>query len=292
MLLSMKPVRILPAICLAALLLAAADTGAVQTRPFTGMVIEADREARILTVRAADAAEPFQVKVSPGDAAIGYTGETVRGQIVQYGQMSRLQRIWPDDPVDNEVARGINQRLHRDTLERGYRAIRQRGDYLPKFALYDQHGRLVTTDDLHGDYLVLNFIFTRCTVPTFCPAATSRMLRLQREAAEEGVRNLRLVTITFDPEYDTPGILRYYADSRGVNGDWHTFLTGDPQAIQDLMKQFGILIKEEQNTLTHTMNTLLVEPKGKIIFNRNGPRWSTAEFLERIIEHQRLRAQS
>ena len=264
---------------------------AAEPRPFAGTVLSADEAARTLTVlprKASDGAAPLTVKVSPGDAAIGYVERPVEGQLVHYGGQPRLQRIWPADPLAREHARQAAEALHRETLERGFRAVRQRGAYLPDFALWDQHGKLVTTDDLRGDYLVLNFIFTRCTVPTFCPAATSRMIRLQREAEEAGVENLRLITITFDPEYDTPGILRYYADTRGIDNDWHTFLTGDPQAIRDLMKQFGILTKEEDNTITHTMNTLLVDPRGKIVYNGHGSRWSTLDFLKRMQAHQAL----
>ena len=67
------------------------------------------------------------------------------------------------------------------------------------------------------------------------------MIDLQQQASMERMENFQLVTVTFDPEYDSPGMLRQYANQRGASFDNYHFLTGSKSAIEDLMRQFGIL---------------------------------------------------
>lgn len=243
----------------------------------------------VTTVKSADTAsnkltleDDTVVAVSAGDAQIGYVGKQIRGDLVQEGDTKRLDFIWPDDPVDVQVATGINKQLHRDTVTRGRKAFRGVGDYLPDFAFYDQNGDLVTAKSLQGKNLVMNFIFTRCAVATMCPAAIARMARLQRDIKESDLSNTRLVTFSFDPEYDTPGVMRLYGEQRGLDFSNYTLLTGDPNAMKDIIKQLGVLVIPQDETLNHTMATLLIDKNGKIIYRKDGSRWSTKDFLERL----------
>ena len=115
-----------------------------------------------------------------------------------------------------------------------------------------------------------------------CPAATARLVRLRRELQEGGIEGFHIVSITFDSDYDTPGILNEYGTQRGIDFSAHSLLTGDQAAIEDLMQQMGILILADGDTLDHTMATLLVDETGKIVFRKNGSRWTTQEFLDRL----------
>jgi protein SCO1/2 len=127
---------------------------------------------------------------------------------------------------------------------------------------------------------VLNFIFTRCRAATMCPASTTRMSELQALAREGGMEELHFVTITFDPEYDSPGILRQYADSYGLEHDNFHLLTATQELVDDLLRQFGILTMEEDGTINHTMATLLVDANGRVAFRKEGAKWTTEEFLK------------
>ena len=85
--------------------------------------------------------------------------------------------------------------------------IRTIGDTLPPFALYDQDGNIVTTDYFDGSVTVMNFIFSRCSVAEMCPASTMKMKKLQELAKKTDIEHIRFLSITLDPEFDSPEFL-------------------------------------------------------------------------------------
>jgi cytochrome oxidase Cu insertion factor (SCO1/SenC/PrrC family) len=103
---------------------------------------------------------------------------------------------------------------------------------VPDFALRERSGRLVTRDTLQGKVWIVDFIFTRCVEE--CPLVSTRMARLQEALAAE--TDLRLVSITVDPEHDTPEVLSRYAESFGAHAERWLFLTGDKAAIYRLAR--------------------------------------------------------
>ena len=260
--------------------------------PLEAQVIAADLESRSLHLRyeglmsdlpSGVPTDELKVAVGQGDALIGYVDRSIRGQLLNSEGRWRLERIWPATPDVERLMAKINRQLRRDTVTRGRKVFRSVGEYIPDFALYDQDGRMVTARQLRGKRIVLNFIFTRCMVPTMCPAATARMASLQREAHAAGVADLQLVTITFDPEYDTPGILKNYARTHALDTATFSLLTGPKRTIDDLMTQFGILTENEDGTIDHTMATLLIDARGRISYRREGSLWSADDFLERLL---------
>ncbi|MEK6712302.1 MAG: SCO family protein [Nitrospinota bacterium] len=104
---------------------------------------------------------------------------------------------------------------------------------VPDFALTDALGRAVGRKDLAGKVWVADLIFTRCT--DTCPLQSAEMARLQKEFA--GAKDLRLVSITTDPAYDTPAVLaRYAARYQADLGTW-LFLTGEEKDIARLARE-------------------------------------------------------
>jgi protein SCO1/2 len=115
-----------------------------------------------------------------------------------------------------------------------------------------------------------------------CPASTAKMMSAQRQAREAGVRNIQFVTITLDPAYDTPGVLREYADERGIDTGNFTFLTGPEGAIRDLLTQFGVIAEFQGGILKHTLATLLIDERGRIVWREDGSSWDPREFVARM----------
>jgi protein SCO1/2 len=101
---------------------------------------------------------------------------------------------------------------------------------VPHFALIERDGRTVTETDLKGSVSILTFIFTRCT--DSCPLQTARMSQLQRDIDDP---QLRLVSVTVDPLYDTPAVLTAYAARYGASQDRWLFLTGAPDVVWRFM---------------------------------------------------------
>jgi protein SCO1/2 len=105
-------------------------------------------------------------------------------------------------------------------------------DPAPTFALTNRDGRAVRSQDLAGKPWIADFIFTRC--PASCPLMTARMARLDRELARD--REVRLVSITVDPDHDTPAALERYAESYKAPPRW-LFLTGGKAEIYRISRQ-------------------------------------------------------
>jgi protein SCO1/2 len=174
----------------------------------------------------------------------------------------------------------LNQQLHDATAAMSRRQYVRKGDYIPNFAMIDQNGDFVQMRELRGKAFVLNFIFTRCQAPTMCPASTTRMSEMQELAREAGMADLDFVTITFDPDFDSPGVLRNYAKGYGLENENFHLLTANQEVVDDLLRQFGILTMEEDGTINHTMATLLVDANGRVAYRKEGSKWTAKEFLE------------
>ncbi len=134
---------------------------------------------------------------------------------------------------------------------------------VPEFSFTSQTGKTVTREDLLGKIWVANFIFTRCPGP--CPMMTSRMAELQA-AVEKAGGNVHLVSVSVDPEHDTPEVLTKYGERFGANPQWWTFLTG-PRAQIDEFVTKGMLLplaRDGEGVPTHSQKFLVIDEEGRI----------------------------
>jgi cytochrome oxidase Cu insertion factor (SCO1/SenC/PrrC family) len=139
---------------------------------------------------------------------------------------------------------------------------------LPDFQLTERNGQTVSRDDLKGKVWIASFVFARCCGP--CPVVTGNMARLQQELAD--LPDVRLVTISVDPERDTPEALQKYAASFGADPQRWLFLTGDKAKIHELSeKGFRLAVSEAQgqartpgNEFDHSTRLVLVDKQGRI----------------------------
>jgi len=223
------------------------------------------------------------VRISAGDLAYLEVGDRIRGRLAELPGGDRLETIWPADPRVEAQMLAVNSRLRRDTVVRGRQVFRSVGEKLPPFALYNQFGELIKSSDLRGKTCVMNFIFTRCMNPRMCPAATTRMHQLQEKVKEAGLEDVMFVSMTLDPDFDTPGIFNAYASGRGIDGSNFYFLGGPRQPLLDLKEQLGILTsKDPELIIDHTMRTILVDPSAEIVYQVPGSMWGMEDFLDRI----------
>jgi protein SCO1/2 len=193
-----------------------------------------------------------------------------------------LESIRILDPEKERIAAAAAAELRQDTRIRGRSAFREVGETAPKFTLFNQEGELIPFERFRGRRVVLNFIFTRCPVATMCPAATAKMARLQVLARERQVPDLELISITLDPVFDTPPVLKAYASARGIDSSNFSFLTGPEPAIRDLLVQFGVLAEPGENIFKHTLATLLIDRDGRILHRIDGSQWNPEDLLARL----------
>ena len=219
-------------------------------------------------------------RVGAGDLEIGYVGRTIRANAVEYADKWHLEQIFPLDGIGAKAARDVNRQLRELTATMSRRKYLKEGDYIPNFAMIDQNGEFLQIRQLQGKPFILNFIFTRCAVPKMCPASSKRMSVLQDTLRDSELSDLQFVTISFDPEFDSPGILRQYAQGYTMEPENFHLLTSDSAVVDDLLRQFGIVTMEEDGTINHTMATLLIDHNGRVTYRKEGTTWTIEEFLK------------
>jgi protein SCO1/2 len=255
--------------------------------PLTGEIVSANPGRKTLTVMHDEIkgfmmAMTMEFKVTRGDLENAKPGQRIRAELVVRGDELSLEKIWPDDaPTTRAIAAAANA-LAQDTAMRGKEAYREIGENLPEFTLLDQEGRAVSASRFRGRQVVLNFIFTRCPIATMCPASTLRMMDLQKAARAAGVTNFELVSISLDPEYDTPGVLKEYAEARGIDTANFSFLTGPDIAVRHLLAQLGVIREFEGATIKHTLATVLINEQGRITYRVDGSVWAVDDFVRHL----------
>jgi protein SCO1/2 len=133
----------------------------------------------------------------------------------------------------------------------------------PAFDLVSQDGKRVRLRDLEGSIVLLSFIYTTCI--DYCPLITADLLTLRSWLQNSGVRNLRLVFITTDPEVDSPEVLKAYAKRYRAESKDLFFLTGPPAPLRKLWGAYGVkVVKKARGLVDHTLLTVLIDAKGRI----------------------------
>jgi protein SCO1 len=160
------------------------------------------------------------------------------------------------------------------------------GEVVPDGSFVDQDGRRRTFNSFRGSMVVLTFIYTRCPLPTFCPMMDRHFVSIQERMHDDPLlKHVHLVTVSFDPQFDTPPVLKKHA--RELNADLNrwTFLTGEPEAIQKFGARFGVFVARASNDprdITHNLRTAIVGPDGKLIKVYTGNEWTPEDILADI----------
>jgi len=137
------------------------------------------------------------------------------------------------------------------------------GSPAPDFNLVDQDGRPVSLASLRGKVLLLDFVYTHCPGP--CPILTSRHVSVQRALPPELTEKVHFVSISLDPERDTPEAFRRYAEARGADLATWSFLGGAPDAVADVDARYGVAPTPGQNgEIEHLVITYLIDTEGRI----------------------------
>ncbi len=131
------------------------------------------------------------------------------------------------------------------------------GAPVPDFALTDQNGRKVDAASVRGHVTAIDFVYTRCPLPDVCPRLSANFALLQRQFKG---RDLLLLSVTVDPDYDTPAVLAGYARRWSAGPEWH-FLTGD---VAPLAVAFGELYWADEGSIGHNSTTAILNRQGRL----------------------------
>ncbi len=158
----------------------------------------------------------------------------------------------------------------------------------PDQGLVDQEGASVKIADLKGKRTLISFIYTSCPDAKMCPLITEKMKEIQNETGEPYRDQIQFVSVTFDPETDTPRTLKHYATQKNVNLENWSFWTGPSNTIQALMDRFEVTTKanSEKDTIIHNMRTYILDRKLNIRYAWKGSRWSVDDVKKALIQDE------
>jgi protein SCO1/2 len=134
---------------------------------------------------------------------------------------------------------------------------------VPDFQLINQAALPIRLSDFAGRIVAVNFIYTRCPLPEVCPRLSANFAHLQKRFRQHMGKDLVLLSITLDSQYDNSIVLADYAKRWGAGEGWQ-FLTGDSADIQRLANQFGLVYWPEDGLLTHNSQTGIIGRDGRL----------------------------
>lgn len=233
--------------------------------PIQADVISTDPEHKLITVKHGEipglmpamtmtyqVAEPRQIKtLRPGDK--------ITADLVVSESKGRLEKVELVGKSDGKTAPGTTQH------------IPEKGQDVPDFALVNQDGKTLHFHDFRGKTLLVTFIYTRCPLPDFCPRMNENFRAVQKllEVTPDAATHTAFLSITFDPQHDTPAVLRHYAslykktDPGEKPFDWQ-FAAPSEKDLPALAQFFGLVYQPEQAQIIHSLSTTLIDPEGKV----------------------------
>lgn len=262
--------------------LAAAACGrAENTREYTlvGQIVSIAPERREVTIKHDDIegfmpgmTMPFTVR----DAALleGRTpGDLVTATLVYSDTSAHLSSITRTGYREVDAA---------PSAERGLRE----GELLPDATFVDERGATRKLSDLRGHRAVVTFIYTRCPVPDFCPLMNRNFAQLQDAVrGRADLSDVRLLSVTLDPAYDTPPVLAKHARVFRADPAIWSFLTGEPPALRDFASQFGIYSEvdpDQPDEIVHSLRTAVIGADGRLVSNTAGNEWKPGDILAQL----------
>lgn len=276
---------ILPASLDIALLLALASLVAchpLERRfPFTGEIIAIDRSAHQLIVRHEDIPKlmkgmtmPFAVK-DPTALDRVQVGQRIKATLVVTRDESWLENV----QVTAQATPG-------ESFPASETQIPSEGSPVPDFVFTNQDSKRVHLSLYKGKILLLTFIYTRCPLPDFCPRMTNNFLVIEKSLKQDPAvySQTHLLSVTFDPEFDTPTVLRHYALSStsiaaaDLFPHWE-FLTPHSADLDAIGHFFGLSVWKQQGTITHSLSTAIIDRDGKLYRWYRGNDWTPEEIL-------------
>jgi protein SCO1/2 len=152
----------------------------------------------------------------------------------------------------------------------------------PDFVLRAQDGARVALNQFRGKAVAVAFIFASCSAT--CPILTAKMATVQDQLGSDFGSKVAFLSITVDPEHDTPDVLERYAHTFGADPGGWKFLTGSAATIQDVERRYGVFAtKSPDGGLDHTNLTSLVDPRGMLRVQYLGVRFNPDEFRRDLL---------
>jgi protein SCO1/2 len=255
-----------------------------------GVVIAVKPQEKSITIKHEDIPDympgmtmPFDVKDTNELAGIS-AGDPVTFRLLVTDTEGWIDQIRKTGPKTNVLPANAPIRRARDVEPLN------EGDVLPEYQFTNQFGKMFSTRDFKGQALAIEFLFTRCPLPNFCPFLANNFAEAQKQllAMPNAPTNWHLLTISFDPEFDTPTVLKNYAAAHGADPAHWTFATGDKTEIYAIAEQFGVLISRDENGgFSHNLRAAVIDTNGRVRKIFIGNEWKPEELTQEILKATR-----
>ena len=160
------------------------------------------------------------------------------------------------------------------------------GQPVPDFAITDQDGKVVKLSDLRGKVVILTFVYTRCPLPEFCPRIDTKFNELAQLVAQvkDRIDRVRMLSISFDPEHDTPEILKSHAQLRGAKPPLWRFAVASHEELRKVAEPLGLMYGPRPNEIVHNLSTAVIGPDGRLVRLISGGDWKPSGVLQTVRE--------
>jgi len=253
--------------------------------PIQAEVISADPPKKLITVKHGDIpglmpamTMTYQV-ADPREIESLQPGDKITADLVVSESKGRLEKIVVVGKGDGKTSPGTTQR------------IPEKGDAVPDFALVNQDGKVIRFSNFRGKVLLVTFIYTRCPLPDFCPRMNENFRAVQKllQDVPGSTERAEFLSISFDPEHDTPAVLKHYASlyKKSVPGeksfDWQ-FAAPSVKDLPELARFFGLVYQPEQAQIVHSLSTTVIGPDGKVEKWFSDNEWTPADAVQAMIQ--------
>lgn len=266
------------ALCVMALLTGCTKHLAGKRYELEGRVVAVDSSARLITVAHQEVPGLMPAMTMPFQ--VGRNAEWVFGKIAAGDHLHATLVM-----TDHAELQDISFSKGSDTVGDGTSELRipDAGDAVPDFRFMNQSGKTIQLRQFQGRPLLLTFVYTRCPIPDYCPRMSNNFREiLQRlQVSPAAHEKAQLLTVSIDPEFDTPNVLRSYGENFAGKLDpqfqhWQ-FATGSPEEIRKAADFFGMSYNTKDGQIVHNLRTVLIGADGRIVKLYSGNRWTPDE---------------
>jgi len=168
-------------------------------------------------------------------------------------------------------------------------SMAKEGDEVPNFTLRNQDNREIHIKNYRGRTLLLTFIYTRCPVPDYCSLMSDNFAQIDRTLSQDAAlyEKTHLLSISIDPSYDTPQVLRSYGAAHTERYQNETFAHwefagGTTEQVKKIAEYFGLTYFPENDQIIHALRTVIINPDGKVAKIYTGNEWKPEEVVAEI----------
>jgi protein SCO1/2 len=199
------------------------------------------------------------------------TGDEINATLVVDGAQSWLENVTiTRQSSDPSATTGVTEA--------------KEGDEVPDYRLVNQDNKEIRLHNFRGKALLLTFIYTRCPLPEYCNLMSTNFAEVDRELQRDknAYSKTHLLSITIDPEYDTPKVLRSYGSAHTERYESETFehwdfATGTKDQIKGVAQFFGLRYFQDNDQIVHGLRTVIIGPDGKVVKVYRDNQWKPAE---------------